>query len=484
MIGGVPRHGDPRESLELVFTSFDYALLLAATLCAYWLLPARASRLVLAVASLVFYAFWSVPFLALVGASIGTGYAAARFIDTARREGRERSARMGVAATTVVLIGTLAAFKYGGGLLGWWAERTGATSPALQVVLPLAISFYTFQILAYVIDVNRGGAIERSLLRFSVFVGFFPQLIAGPICRAHELLPQLHLRPRFDPRNVLLGLELLAYGLVKKTVFADNLAVIVDRVYGDPASAGGFDIAIATAAFSVQLYCDFSGYTDIARGSARMLGIELPVNFRSPFVARSITELWGSRWHVTLSSWLRDYLYIPLGGNRRGFPRVCANLFATMVLGGLWHGGTWTFALWGAWHGVFLVAERIWSRMRSASSSSAGQRFNPLGVLYSVLVLNLGFGIFRAGDFETLRALGARVTADPLGVSPLAGSVEYLPLIALFYALHWTVAWLREQPFSATWPGRVAIAAPALAFATVVVVVFGGSSDAFVYFQF
>lgn len=326
----------------MVFVSFEYAILLAVVTATYWLLPARFAMASLMVASIVFYASWSVPYLLLVGTSIFIGYVGAIVVERQR----SRGSRSAMVLVTLTLLGLLSWFKYADFGLEIWGEISGGPVRVLDIVLPLAISFYTFQILGYVIDVHRGTPAVRSPFRFALFVSFFPQMIAGPIARGSSLIPQLLRRPSFDAIRILRGLELIALGVVKKVVVADSLAVFVDRVYGDPAGAGGLDAMVASLAFGAQIYCDFSGYTDIARGSGRLFGIELPENFRSPYLSGSITEFWR-RWHITLSTWLRDYLYIPLGGNRRGRARLYANLLITMGLGGLWHGASATFVLWG-----------------------------------------------------------------------------------------------------------------------------------------
>jgi alginate O-acetyltransferase complex protein AlgI len=234
---------------------------------------------------------------------------------------------------------------------------------------------------------------------------------------------------------------------------------------------------IATVAFGAQIYGDFSGYTDIARGSSRLLGIELPLNFRSPYVADSVSDFWH-RWHITLSSWLRDYLYIPLGGNRARPARVYANLFITMALGGLWHGASVTFILWGAYHGLLLIAERA----RGGGARTGVRRL--VGVVGTFVGVQVGWALFRAHDFATLAALGGRLVADPLGREPLIHAATYLPLVVGFYGAHALSAALRERPWIHAALLRPVAASVMLAAAAVVVVVFGGSSDAFIYFQF
>ncbi len=467
----------------MAFTSIQYGLLLLATFVAYWVLPAAVATGVLLIASIAFYASWSVPYLALVLLSASIGYGGGRAIDAARSgsdTGAGQRARRVLAVSVTLLLGLLAYFKYAGFLLDLWSTVSGRPHPTLHVLLPLAISFYTFEIVSYLVDVYRGEAAERSPWRFFTFVAFFPHLIAGPIIRAHELLPQLVARRPFDAARTLEGLELLAYGLVKKTVFADNLAVLVNGVYDDPSKAGGLDVVIATLAFGAQIFADFSGYTDIARGSARLFGIELPINFRAPYLATSITDFWR-RWHITLSRWLRDYLYIPLGGNRRRPARVYANLMITMTLGGLWHGASITFVLWGAYHGVFLAAERLAGR-RDAPVSGVGGRL--VAILTTFVAVHVGWAIFRAGTWATLAAVAGRVVADPLGSNATLGASAFLPLLALFYVLHA----LGHVVGPRAWPRQVrtrtAIAAPALAAMIACIVVFGRVTGSFIYFQF
>jgi alginate O-acetyltransferase complex protein AlgI len=461
----------------VAFTSIDYGLLLFATFVAYWLVPSRCAVGVLLLASAVFYASWSVPYLGLVGASAAIGYGGGLAIAGARRRTRLAYAALAVAVT--LLLGLLAYFKYADFLLDVWSALVGREHAALHVVLPLAISFYTFEIVSYVVDVHRGASAETSFLRFSAFVAFFPHLIAGPIIRARELLPQLRARPAFDAARTIRALELLTYGLVKKMVFADNLGVVVDRVYTDAARAGGVDVVIATLAFGAQIYADFSGYTDIARGSAQLLGIELPINFDAPYLATSVTDFWR-RWHITLSRWLRDYLYIPLGGGRRRPARVYFNLLLTMALAGLWHGASITFVLWGAYHGLWLVAERV-SRTEAAASAGIRRLFR---VAVTFAAVQLGWAVFRAGNWTTLTAIAARVCQEPLRSNAALGVGSFVPLILAFYALHYAAARVRSGRWSPAILIRPAIAGPALATAIALIVVFGRSTGTFIYFQF
>jgi alginate O-acetyltransferase complex protein AlgI len=340
------------------FATLTYALFLLVVVVAYWLIPRRAGRWFLIAASLVFYGSWNpiyVPgFVFLIVANFLLGLLAAQ-------PGR---ARLAVWLAVIVDIGILALFKYLDWVLGSSVDLvhrlTGAnvTWGPLGLGLPLAISFVTFTTLAYVIDIARGGAPERNFGRFALFVSFFPHLIAGPIMRAHEFLPQVR-RPRpFSPVLVQRALPLIAGGLLKKTI-GDNLAPIVEHAFADPAHVGTVGLWLGVVAFAFQIFFDFSGYTDMALGSAWLMGFKLPRNFDWPYRSTSIQEFWR-RWHMTLSRWLRDYLYISLGGNRKGRLRTYVNLIVTMLLGGLWHGAGLTFVIWGAWHGIGLAVHRYW----------------------------------------------------------------------------------------------------------------------------
>jgi D-alanyl-lipoteichoic acid acyltransferase DltB (MBOAT superfamily) len=322
-------------------------------------------------------------------------------------------------------LGLLAVFKY----LGFFVSELdgaldsiglGSPLPLVQIVLPIGISFFTFQAISYVVDVYRGVTPAASLVDVAILQAFFPHLVAGPIVRANELLPQLR-TPR-DPRAVLAGpaIFLIVGGVLKKTVIADELARrVVDPVYSDPAAHSGGEITLAFYAFAAQIYCDFSGYTDIAIGLALLLGYQLPQNFNRPYLALSLQDFWR-RWHMTLSRWLRDYLYIPLGGNREGRLKTYRNLMLTMLLGGLWHGASWTFLLWGGLHGAGLSAER-WAR------EHFGGFHLPAWVAWLVTFqfVCIAWVFFRAPDlataFDVLGGLGLS------GPSPLVT----LPLVLL-----------------------------------------------------
>ena len=354
----------------MLFVELRFFFFAALVFAVYWLLRSNQWRkLWLLAASYLFYGAWDWRFLGLIAFSTGLDYALARQIEQA---GSPRVRRALVTASVIVNLGVLGLFKYFNfflasaidvlRLLGLPAEPN-----SLAIVLPVGISFYTFQSLGYCVDVYRRQLpAANSLLDFALYVAFFPQLVAGPIVRAGDFLPQLDSARRFNEIRLQPALALFLIGFCKKACVSDNLSPYVDLYFASP---GDFDAASAWLAvwlYAVQIYCDFSGYSDMGVASAAMLGYRLCENFRQPYFAAGIGDFWR-RWHISLSTWLRDYVYIPLGGNRRGRWRTCGNLFATMTLGGLWHGAAWTFVLWGALHGAALVAERLWSELVGAA---------------------------------------------------------------------------------------------------------------------
>lgn len=326
----------------------------------HWLLPRRARPWWLLAASLLFYASWNVGylpgFLLLILANYGLGLAAAG-----------RHGRLATTAAVVLDLLVLGVFKYldvalgGSASLVAWLTGEPVEWGTLGLLLPVAISFVSFTLIAYVVDVYRGAAPERDLLHFAVFVAFFPRLLAGPIMRGHEFLPQLRFRRSFAPALVHMAIPLLVTGLLKKAL-ADQLAPVVSDGFVHMQRYGSLALLAIAVTWTFQLYLDFAGYTDMARGSARLLGIGLPRNFEWPYRSLSMAEFWR-RWHITLGTWLRDYLYFPLGGSRRGDLRTSLNLVVTMTLAGLWHGAAFGFVAWGALQGIGLAVNRWWRRL-------------------------------------------------------------------------------------------------------------------------
>jgi len=342
----------------MLFNSAQFVFFFAVVLAVYRSLPGKLRGHWLLGCSLLFYLLWIPEYLLLLLADIGVNFALLRAMLRSPRP------KLFLVASITFTLGLLGFFKYALFLAEALTALTegviGQGLPLPEVLLPLGISFYSFQILALQIDSYRG-EIEppRSLTRYALFVSFFPQLIAGPILRGCEFLPQLERGGQCLPERTRRGLWLIASGLSKKIILGDYLlAPFVNSVYSNPGLGGAPIHLLATYSFAFQIYCDFSGYTDMARGMACLLGFELPLNFKEPYLSRSPVEFWR-RWHITLSSWLRDYLYIPLGGNLRRRGRTYLNLLLTMLLGGLWHGADWSFVVWGALHGVLLMTHRL-----------------------------------------------------------------------------------------------------------------------------
>ncbi len=325
-----------------------------------------------------------------------------------------------VTTSVIVNLGLLGFFKYFNFFIDSAHpifDSIGFSSQTLAILLPVGISFYTFQTLSYTIDIYRRRIPpSNSLLDFALYVAFFPQLVAGPIVRASELMPQLQRVPAFSKRRFYGGFQLCLRGTVKKVLLADRLGEMVDVVYANPDLYSGATIGVAIAAYTIQIYYDFSGYTDIAIGAAKMLGYRFPANFRHPYLATSIANFWH-RWHMTLSRWLRDYLYISIGGSRGGSWATYRNLMITMTLGGLWHGAAWTFVLWGAWHGACLCVSRAWPfRLPS-----------PIGWAMTMGVVMVGLAIFRSEDLQVAWSVLGGVLSAQSGI----GWFPPLALIAL-----------------------------------------------------
>ena len=384
----------------MVFTSTVFLFLfLPAFLAAYALLPPRYRTALILVGSYAFYAWWRPDFALVFALTTTMTIVAGRAIAGARTGGaRKRALALGVSAQ----LATLAYFKYAGfgveNLNTLLAAAGVRPLPMLEVVLPIGISFYVFQAISYQIDVARGDAPRNArAVDVAAFVALFPQLIAGPIVRYKTIAADLP-APRMTLLGFAAGAERFMLGFVKKVLVADALAPVVDGAFalGAPTAAEAW---LGVTAFAVQLLFDFSGYSDMAIGLGRMLGFTLPENFLRPYRARSVTEFWR-RWHLSLSTWLRDYVYIPLGGNRRGHRRTYVNLITVMLLAGLWHGAAWTFILWGAWHAAWLIAERLAGVRADRPTMPA-----PFSTIGTFVVVLAGWALFRADDLGAARAM-------------------------------------------------------------------------------
>lgn len=393
----------------MLFPTLTFGLFFLLVYSAAWLLRGSNEwrKIALLVASWIFYGWWDTRFVLLLIASGVLNWGTARLILAADGKPRLRKAWLGAGIALNVAI--LGFFKYYGffmvqveeslHMLGWQRDL-----PILQVVLPVGISFFTFQGMSYVIDIYRRQTAPASLLDMTLLMSFFPHLVAGPIVRASHLVPQFERAPEMGRGMAAMGLSLIVWGLFKKAVIASELATgLVDPIFFDPSAHGGLDLVAAAYGYAVQIYCDFSAYSDMAIGIAALLGYRFPHNFNQPYRARSLQDFWR-RWHISLSSWLRDYLYVSLGGSRHGLARLCLSLMATMLIGGLWHGASWNFVIWGALHGTILAAERLWREFRPKHWGALPAW---LGTLVTFHIVLLGWIFFRASSFaDALAFLG------------------------------------------------------------------------------
>ncbi len=469
----------------MIFNSVVFGVFLAVIFTVYWTVPVRFRNPILLVGSYVFYGWWDWRFLSLLVISTVADYTIGRRM--ARTEDKGPRTRL-LILSSIVNLGILGIFKYSNFFIDSLSSLTssiglGELNPALHVVLPVGISFYTFQTLSYTFDVYRR-RIEptRNLLDFATYVAYFPQLVAGPIERAQRLLPQISDRGRRMPQGAPLqgALLLILQGLFKKVVLADGVAVFANEVFSAPNDYSWLGASLGVLAFGIQIYGDFSGYTDIARGVSRLFGIELVVNFRQPYLSRNITEFWR-RWHISLSDWLRDYLYVPLGGNRGGLTRTLRNLMVTMLLGGLWHGASWNFVMWGGLHGAFLITHRLTSGGHTAKT--ALQRRDIPAIVLTFVVVHFSWVFFRADTFTDAFDLLRRIFTFADGITSEADLLLILFLggvtlgVDLFTTMNPNpIRMLQRFP---------TLAGAAVAAAIAAIVVFsGGTPEPFIYFQF
>ena len=470
---------------SLLFVEFFAVVLLVHRVPFPW----RLKKFNLLIASYLFYAAWNPPFVILIWISTLLDWFVVKGLIHARR----RSLRRALVVTSLAgNLGLLGFFKYGGFVLDNFVEIVNAFGISYQpaapdIVLPVGISFYTFQTLSYTLDAYRGATQPwRSFLDYALFVTFFPQLVAGPIVRAVDFLPQCVEPRRANARQVGWGLSLLTLGLFEKTALADGLlAPIADRVYASALNVGPIDAWTGTLAFSAQIFCDFAGYSTCAIGAALCLGFAIQDNFRFPYAAIGFSDFWR-RWHISLSSWLRDYLYISLGGNRKGKARTLINLMITMLLGGLWHGAAWTFVVWGGLHGLYLVLERFLKQWFGAGAlwRRLPVRLLLAGITYLCVCVTWVF--FRAQSFTAaghmlagMAGIGAAHSGRMVKMTEVA---MVLGLTGLMLGVHWG---LRDSSIEAVagrvpWWGRALVLAAMLA----AIVTMSGDDRAFIYFQF
>ncbi len=475
----------------MIFHSLDFVVFFVAVTALYWAIPHRGQNVLLFAASYFFYGYVHPWFLILIAASTLIDYCAARGMERWPAV-RKRFLWLSIVSN----FGMLGFFKY----FNFFVENVAAvltaagltvSEPTLRILLPVGISFYTFQAMSYTIDVYRGELrARRSLLDVAVFVSFFPHLVAGPIQRASYLLPQVESRRRFSAENARSGFALICWGFFKKLVVADNVGVVANKVFAlaDPTF---YILWAGVFAFAIQIYADFSAYTDIARGTSRWLGFELTENFDHPYLARSPGDFWR-RWNISLSTWFRDYVYIPLGGSRDGRWRWVRNVLVTFLLSGFWHGASWNYVLWGFYHGVLLIFTGRLSKARQASARP-GPSLLVVPQIAGMFVLTLvGWLFFRETE---LSAIVRDLQLSPFGVSQLDRQAGlYLFLVAFIYSLPLWIqsVWVElgrgaESTAPRPFPSmpRLAMQAVACGIALVAILVLRSRTSLdFIYFQF
>lgn len=474
----------------MLFCSQQYLLFFILVFSAYWAMPWQRARIyLLLAASFFFYASWNHWLAAIIAVSSTLDFFIARAMDEST-DTRRRKLLLSV--TISANLGLLCYFKYANFFLASLEQAlqaAGATVsvPVLSVILPIGISFYTFEAINYAVDVYRRDVkAERSLPNFLLFITFFPHLVAGPIVRARDFLSQVDRPKRWNWARLNLGVQFFLMGLFKKLVIADRMALFADPVFAEPDLFRTSAVWLAMLAYSIQIYCDFSGYTDMAIGSAHMLGFKLAQNFNMPYLAANISDFWR-RWHISLSSWLRDYLFIPLGGSRNGTWQTNRNLMLTMTLGGLWHGASWTFVAWGVLHGLLLVGHRVFRDLCRSRPRLSRWMQSPPGMLSSMaltfLCVSLGWVLFRATTFSAAAMFFERMFVPHFGMDFPFAKQSLLVLTAVLVVCHLVAGsglWKKlaeRMPAPMLGTGYALVLSLALLIRPI-------SGKAFIYFQF
>lgn len=413
----------------MIFNTIEFVIFLLVVFALYWSFFNKSNtrqNILLLFAGYFFYAWWSWKFLFMfIGTSLIDFYAAQKIEKHQEPGKRKFFLILSITGNLSVLL----FFKYYNFFVTEFANLIGSNPDnlTLQIILPLGISFYTFQAMAYTIDVYRKTApAEKNLLTYLCYSSFFPQMLSGPIERANHLMPQFNSRREFNYKQAAKGLELMLFGFFKKVVLADNLAVIADRGFASPENYGSGDLIIATLCFTFQIYCDFSGYTDIARGVARLFGFELIKNFNNPYFAQNINEFWRRR-HISLSTWFRDYLYIPLGGNKKSKLRTSINIIFVFAISGLWHGASRTFLAWGLYHGILSALNRLFNFKFDLPK--------PVKIIFTFLIVAFGLIFFRAVNMENAYDVMDKIFHGEFSLLKIFLGISQLKLFLLFTAL-------------------------------------------------
>ncbi len=481
----------------MLFNSIEFLIFFPVVVLIYFLLPFKLRIIGLLIASYYFYMSWKPEYIILIVLSTLIDFFVARRISaTAKKTQQKFFLLVSLAAN----IGLLFIFKY----FNFFSDsifsffnlfQLNITPPQVDVILPVGISFYTFQTLSYTIDVYRGfQKPETNIGKFALYVAFFPQLVAGPIERSLRLLPQFDRKVTIDYKRITDGLKLMTWGFFKKLVIADRLAAVVNSVYNNPGDFSGVPILIATYFFAIQIYCDFSGYSDIAIGAAKVLGYDLMENFKQPYFAKSINEFWH-RWHISLSTWFRDYVYIPLGGNRVFVWRWYFNIFIVFLISGLWHGANWTFVIWGALHGVYSILTFVLSklsnkRIKFSLFSNHGKWVNLVKIFITFHLVLFSWIFFRANSisdaFQLIKTMFTKFQFSTAYGLNLGGIYE-IGIIGVSLIILFLVDYFRERGIKLELISRGNLAVRwslyyALVFSILIFGKFGISE--FIYFQF
>ncbi len=472
----------------MLFNSWQFAIFFPIVFALYWGLPHKFRIGLLLIASYYFYMSWNVKYIVLILFTTIVSYSAALFI---AKTDSLRTKKCILTLSLVACLGVLFVFKYFNFFTGAVADFLNMFAihlhpMTLKLLLPVGISFYTFQTLGYVIDVYRGTTQpEKNFWVYAVFISFFPQLVAGPIERTNNLLPQIKAVHEFRYEQAAYGIKLMAWGFFKKLCIADVLSSYVDRVFADVYSYQGFALVLTVFFFTVQIYCDFSGYSDIARGCSKMLGIDLMENFRSPYFSASLREFW-SRWHISLSTWFRDYVYIPLGGNRCGKFRHNMNLLLTFMISGLWHGASWTFVAWGMLHGFGQIAE-------NALILRQKQEFHGLAwcvrVLVTFVFVMTAWIFFRSQSFSDAGYILTHILngiTDKVSYPGFTGVRKLSAAVTIVVLMFWEIASLKCDVIAEVTSCKSAVVRYGVYFMilTLIILFRAVAPVEFVYFQF
>lgn len=467
----------------MLFNSVGFLLFFPIVVVVYFLLPIRFRWVFLLIASYYFYMNWKPVYALLISFSTITTYLSAFFI-----ESKKEYKKIFLVSNLVINLGILFVFKYFNFInesVFFWLSQMNLRweVPNLNLLLPVGISFYTFQAIGYTIDVYRGELkAEKNLGVYALFVSFFPQLVAGPIERAKNLLPQFYEKHVFTYSNAVQGLRLMLLGYFMKVVVADRLSTYVDAVYNNVPHHNGMSLLIATLFFSIQIYCDFAGYSSIAIGAARIMGFRLMQNFNRPYFSASITEFWR-RWHISLSTWFKDYFYIPLGGNRVPKNRNYFNLFLTFLVSGIWHGANWTFVIWGSIHGVYQIVEKLFKVGIVSQTNNPFRKFFRILLTYMLVLFSWIF--FRANNLDDAGLIINKIflQIDKPFINPVVFFYGIIALGVLFLLeisqeLNWGERFFFKEKF------RI-YRSLSYVILTIIIVFFGVfDSSQFIYFQF